>query len=302
MGKLNTQNQPDQTINHFSHPHPLNLTTNYYNNNNNPSSICSGCKLTIVSGQIYSCHFCKFFLHLKCSQKPKQIKHQFHPNHILTLLPVPIYPEGSFNCDACGKNGDGFSYHCQICNVDLHVLCASMPLSLTNSSHHHKLNLLFSPPYENAAFSCDVCKKPSSKTWLYRCGFCEFDCHLDCSNSSAQVSIQQMRTVPMVQAQTRMVQIQPMGIATPLFRPYNSMNPIMAAPLPPPPNPNLMQNYGYGVTNNRQNRMMGNGIVSNLFHGIVDGASQTAGQQLLQNLVGGGGGIDGGDFAANLFS
>ncbi|KAK3224042.1 hypothetical protein Dsin_011067 [Dipteronia sinensis] len=103
-----------------------------------------------ASGWIYTCNYCNYFLHISCSKLPQQITHPFdHQNHVLSLLPKPTYSQGLFNCDACGKQGNGFSYHCGTCNIDLHTICATMPLLLSfdptnltltfSTSHSHPL-------------------------------------------------------------------------------------------------------------------------------------------------------------------
>ncbi|XP_047340351.1 uncharacterized protein LOC124943939 [Impatiens glandulifera] len=169
MESLNLKQDEDEqtTITHFSHIHPLHLTNinNQFQTLTPSNSPCSACKLPI-SGSIYSCHICKFFLHLKCAQMPQHIKHPFdrNNNHLLSLLPVSPYPGGCFKCDACGKEGNGFSYNCGICSINLHLLCASMPLSSFHHSHQHELRLSFFPPYKNKG-----------------CDHCEFDAHLNCA-------------------------------------------------------------------------------------------------------------------------
>ncbi|CAK7331767.1 unnamed protein product [Dovyalis caffra] len=189
MGKLPAQ--PEPAIQHFSHPHPLQLS-NYQPQQTLCPASCSGCKLK-VSGWIYTCTQCNYFLHVSCSQMPQQITHPFHQYHVLSLLSTPIYPGGLFNCYACGKQGNGFSYHCGNCNIDIHTTCATMPLLFTHQSHHHQLNLTFSVPYPNQSFSCDVCHNFGCKQWLYRCNLCGFDAHLDCATAQptpAQVQTQ----------------------------------------------------------------------------------------------------------------
>ncbi|KAL6569759.1 hypothetical protein OROMI_014273 [Orobanche minor] len=113
---------------------------------------------------------------------PMKITHPFHKEHVFTLLPNPAYPEGLFNCDACGQTGKGFSYHCKPCGVDLHILCAVMPLALTCIHHPHELKLTFG----DKSFSCDICKiQVASRHWLYRCNPCGFDAHLNCARGHA---------------------------------------------------------------------------------------------------------------------
>ncbi|CAI9103217.1 OLC1v1001665C1 [Oldenlandia corymbosa var. corymbosa] len=182
--------QAETTLNHFSHPHPLQLTNNQ--NIYNSSATCSGCCLQ-VSGMIYSCRICNYFLHADCAKMPKQITHPFDKGHVLTLHSRPPYDQEGLDvyCDACGKPGQGFEYHCKICQIDLHILCAAMPLTFTNQSHPHQLNLIFSPTHLDKTFNCDVCNTLGSDHWLYRCHACDFDVHLHCRNVPVQQPVQQ---------------------------------------------------------------------------------------------------------------
>ncbi|KAJ0547171.1 putative chromatin regulator PHD family [Helianthus annuus] len=126
MGKLmhNTQ------IKHSSHPHLLQLSSNLQLQNN---ISCAGCNHSLTSSDhLYACRPCNFFLHASCSKFPELITHPSHRQHTLSLLPTSIYPGGFFRCDACTQQGTRFSYHCQICDFDLHVLCATKPLSVNH--------------------------------------------------------------------------------------------------------------------------------------------------------------------------
>ncbi|PIN25182.1 hypothetical protein CDL12_02080 [Handroanthus impetiginosus] len=181
MGRMTSEPQTEPTKTHFSHEHPLKLIT--YHQTLNLSSLCSGCKLK-PSGTIYSCTVCDYFLHKKCFEMPKKISHPFLKDHSFTLLPEPAYNEGLFNCDACGETGTGFSYHCKPCSIDLHILCAAMPLSVTHGGHVHKLELTFESPYDTKDFCCDICKSLGSNHWLYRCNLCGFDAHLNCARGA----------------------------------------------------------------------------------------------------------------------
>ncbi|KAI9169054.1 hypothetical protein LWI28_006265 [Acer negundo] len=201
MGKPTSQPEAATAIQHFSHPHPLQLS-NYQTQQTPNAALCSGCKLK-ASGWIYSCNYCNHFLHISCSKLPQQITHPFdHQNHVLSLLPKPTYSQGLFNCDASGKQGNGFSYHCGTCNIDLHTICATMPLLLIHQSHPHHLNLTFSPPYHNSLFSCEICKNMGSNEWLYRCNLCEFDalCATEKAKPPVQAPIQPAHQVQHFQA------------------------------------------------------------------------------------------------------
>ncbi|KAL3622422.1 hypothetical protein CASFOL_033833 [Castilleja foliolosa] len=193
MGKI-----IQQETTHFSHPHPLKLIP--YQQTLNLTSSCPACNLN-PSGSIYSCTPCNFFLHQKCFEMPTKITHPFHKDHTFTLLPRPAYAEGLFSCDACGQPGKGVSYHCKPCGVDLHVPCASMPLSVTRACHMHELRLTFGLPKSDTNFYCDVCMGPGgSRHWLYRCGPCGFDAHLNCA-LGFEAAVGSSRSAPPQQTQ-----------------------------------------------------------------------------------------------------
>ncbi|WZZ04711.1 uncharacterized protein LOC106358426 [Brassica napus] len=190
MGKPTAQN--NSFINHFSHPHPLQLIP--------PTSSppCSACKLTGGNGRVYSCRPCNFSLHESCSKMKQVITHPSHPSHTLTLLVTPVYDGGYFNCDGCGVNGTGFSYQCSLCDFDIHALCAYKPLSIVHNSHpQHTLKLAFHSPYgANKGFSCDICLKIGKNQWLYRCVPCEFDSHVGCINAHHPHLLQHSSSAP----------------------------------------------------------------------------------------------------------
>ncbi|XP_076904616.1 protein VACUOLELESS GAMETOPHYTES-like [Bidens hawaiensis] len=174
MGRL----EDNTPINHFCHEYPLNLQ------NSNTQATCLACDMSVSNTLFYTCVSCNFYLHKTCSNLPCILKHKSDKSHDLVLLSSPAYPEGVFNCNACDTNGTGFSYHCPDCQLDLHVVCASMPLLIDHGAHGHKLGLCFRPPYENyQGFSCDICARPGSNQWLYRCRLCDFDAHMECVTS-----------------------------------------------------------------------------------------------------------------------
>ncbi|XVF14143.1 hypothetical protein REPUB_Repub09cG0032100 [Reevesia pubescens] len=260
MGKLSH----DLHIQHFSHPHLLELTNPQVLN----ISPCSGCKLH-SSGWMYTCKPCNFTLHTACSQLPQLITHPAHPGHSLSLLPTPAYPVGYFRCDACGQQGHGFNYHCNQCDFDVHSICASKPLSLYHQSHPCQLQLFFYPPYQTKGFSCDICHQIGSNHWLYRCSICEFDVHMTCANTAATYT-----------TTTRQANIQ--------FQPRNSF--------PGPAQNNMQYRNGPVQMNNQcymqpqsQNNgaaMPGNNLMDVAVQGFVDGAAQQVGQNVAQSLMG----------------
>lgn len=279
MGKL----EHDLQILHFSHPHPLDLNSNHQTlvpNNTISSYICAGCKVPPNSSDdyIYSCNPCNFHLHKSCTKFPQQITHTSHASHPLTLLPLAVYPGGLFNCDACNRRGNGFSYHCHVCDFDLHVACASMPLSVEHYAHVHPLLLTFKNPYEAKGFSCDICSKIGSKQWLYRCGICDFDAHMHCATGAIQP--------PQPQVQFNRFQA-PVVAGRPSGGMYGKMQGQQSLP--------VMSSRPSNGIQKQQSYPGGGGLMSAALQGFVEGAAQQVGQNLMQSMMGGGGGGDGGD-------
>ncbi|KAL3622423.1 hypothetical protein CASFOL_033834 [Castilleja foliolosa] len=303
MGRPKTEPPSDQasSIVHFSHPHQLHLS--------NPQTLpqnfsCSGCKLNDAIGPIYTCNPCNFTLHLKCYQLPQQLQHPFDQSHPLTLLPRPVYPEGLFRCDACGNQGGGFSYHCGPCGIDLHTTCATLPTQFAHKCHRHHLRLHYAAPYPGNAFSCDVCNRAGSRTWIYSCcEGCEFDAHLTCVAKlvPGPAHIQQPQ-------QVRPVNYQPQHT--------NFMNPpnngaYCAPPRQQPvvmgqPQGQFTANPGYPYNNNMNKPVYGvgagsfnggglaNQVVVATAEGIASGVAQATTEAVIQGIFGGGGGGGGG--------
>ncbi|RRT67604.1 hypothetical protein BHM03_00008094 [Ensete ventricosum] len=163
---------------HFSHPHPLELTSLHQQ----PATTCAGCSRTL-SDRAYSCKACGYALHVSCAQMPQRVRHPADASHSLTLLPSG---GGSFSCNACGADGSAFFYHCGECDLNLHCSCAALPLSVVHAAHLHPLTLFFFPPYENRGFSCDVCGHPGSYQWVYSCAMCGFDAHVGCATAAEE--------------------------------------------------------------------------------------------------------------------
>ncbi|XVF77844.1 hypothetical protein PTKIN_Ptkin14bG0079700 [Pterospermum kingtungense] len=116
-------------IQHFSHQHQLVLGEQQSNENGGVR--CSGCNEPVI-GTAYSCTSCQFYLHKKCAHLPFTIHHSLHPQHVLTLLAKPPYPEGRYKCDMCHNAREGFLYHCSCCYFDLDINCAFIHPKITS--------------------------------------------------------------------------------------------------------------------------------------------------------------------------
>ncbi|XP_058080158.1 protein VACUOLELESS GAMETOPHYTES-like [Magnolia sinica] len=287
MGKLSN----DATIQHFSHPHPLELvqlSTIHF-----PASPCAGCKLK-ASSWIYACKPCNYVLHITCSQMPQLINHPSDPHHPLSLFPLPAYPEGFFNCDACSRRGNGFSYHCGVCDLDIHILCASMPLSVSHPAHHHPLNLVFFPPYESKGFSCDICENLGASHWLYRCSTCEFDAHMVCATAKPRPTVQAQNQYPQGIPQQQHQLLRP--AANPQFQapgdglrngPQQGYTPTYYVDGPS----QGIHQAGPPAGGNGP----GNSLADQTMQGFIDGTAQQAGESFMQGITGDGSGNGVGD-------
>ncbi|EYU27144.1 hypothetical protein MIMGU_mgv1a019454mg [Erythranthe guttata] len=181
---------------HFSHKHAL-----VFHQVVQGSEIhCSGCK-SAGSGNVYVCWQCSYFLHEHCFRSERSLKHPSHPLHPLTLMPSPTYPSGSFSCNSCNLDGDGFSYSCSECEFDIHVHCAlNIPITNPNPhlfhssvvcpGHKHTLTLYYSSraaANREVTFTCDVCMSLIDEmAWVYYCRKCDFGTHLDCVTSEVK--------------------------------------------------------------------------------------------------------------------
>uniref|UniRef100_A0A1D1Y6X4 Putative nucleoredoxin 1 n=1 Tax=Anthurium amnicola TaxID=1678845 RepID=A0A1D1Y6X4_9ARAE len=283
-------------IHHFSHKHPLELT------NGNPSmnagsgtASCAGCNQKLL-GWVYGCHTCDYYIDISCAQLPPQINHAAHPSHTLSLYTSPVYPEGSFDCDACGQKGTGFCFHCEDCELDLHVTCAAKPLLFMHGGHKHPLALTPASPYGERGFDCDVCGRPgSSQLWLYRCEGCQFDAHLWCVTSSAGTTCDPMAR----QQQYWLGHHRPQqGGLDQYVRRCNTSAPAgVAARTVNPGGTNRACHHGMGLPSlgiplnplQRAGRIgLGNGLAGSMVHEFMNGMAQQAGQDALQAILGGG--------------
>ncbi|KVH94689.1 uncharacterized protein LOC112517760 [Cynara cardunculus var. scolymus] len=174
---------------HFSHPHNLVIHRVY---ELSQQVNCFGCNSSCdnTTAAVHACHQCNFFLHDHCANAGRYVKHPSHKPHPLILLPYPTYAGGSFICNACGLAGKSFSYCCTLCEFDLHVGCAFMPMSVTHVTHQHKLSLFYGVPVVPRRGSnmdleyCHICRKVlEGRHWAYCCQGCDFNVHTACATT-----------------------------------------------------------------------------------------------------------------------
>ncbi|KAE8714627.1 hypothetical protein F3Y22_tig00110195pilonHSYRG00273 [Hibiscus syriacus] len=147
----------------FGHNHPM--VFNNVSSNKIKEVTCSRCGERNVS--------------FTSTRKPPEIRHPYHSNHPLVLLPKPSYKGGRALCDFCGKTCEKFIYH-RSCNLDLHVKCALLSFSIAKK----RLRELKSVPLKVLSVSaedndkevkvrCFVCGEPlvGSMHFSLDCGF-----------------------------------------------------------------------------------------------------------------------------------
>lgn len=139
-----------------------------------------------------------------------------------------------------------------------------MLLSVHHYAHTHPLTLAFFPPYDNKGFCCDVCGSLGGNHWLYRCALCEFDVHLGCG----------ARAEP--EAGTVINRGVSQRSAVGLRRPQMLLQ--------------QSQQQQQGLS-----QMGSTGeLMRRVANGLVDGATQQIGMNLVNGLFAGGGGDDAG--------
>ncbi|KAK1303949.1 hypothetical protein QJS10_CPB11g02209 [Acorus calamus] len=105
--KIKDKKQKLRTVSRLEEPCPHPELTNQSHPktpDNNDAPLCAICNHN-VSGLTYTCTTCNFHLHYSCARIPQRIRHLADPDHILTLHANPVYPNGKFQCNACGGHG-----------------------------------------------------------------------------------------------------------------------------------------------------------------------------------------------------
>ncbi|KAK1386707.1 Nucleoredoxin 1-1 like [Heracleum sosnowskyi] len=163
---------------HFSHPHNMKI----YEVKEGQTIRCSGCQRLCHNSPVVGCWHCNFFLHALCFTAEHYIeKHPSHSQHPLTLIPRPTYCSGSFICNKSGEIGTSFSYCCTLCEIDFHLHCTFLPVTVSHNSHQHDLILYKGSEGEAPDDFCKICNKSlSARHSCYYCNDCRFGAHIYC--------------------------------------------------------------------------------------------------------------------------
>ncbi|KAH7387980.1 hypothetical protein KP509_16G051800 [Ceratopteris richardii] len=132
------------------------------------------------SGPVYHCPLCTFDLHVSCVTKETLHTHFTHPEHPLDLEP-PATSVTLRACDSCTFQIRGWSFRCDQCEFDLHLLCARAPRFIRHSTHPHTLELRRRiPSVHGKTLRCSGCRGTVSGQ-VYECDRCEFRLHQACA-------------------------------------------------------------------------------------------------------------------------
>ncbi|XP_031396619.1 uncharacterized protein LOC116207691 [Punica granatum] len=168
-------NEDSVMIDHFSHPHQLKSFSIEEDSNH---ITCKACELNL-SGEIYGCLNCIFFLHKSCTELHQDLVHALHPNHFLILREKFGQSDGKFRCSCCSETSTGFVYNCEMCDFNLDIECALETLSILEAgameelqhfAHDHLLSLCYRKDYNGP--NCNACKQPVHGL-CYCCLSCE---------------------------------------------------------------------------------------------------------------------------------
>ena len=163
-----TQNYNQQP----NHPHSMIICENRKN-----FELCYfGCKHLFKEGWVYVCLHYKCLVDESCTQWPSQIKHPFHPQHLLKLL---LQPPSNCNfltsrCRACAKVLGDFTFHCSECKFNLDLCCTSLiptqsfkaipdeeEFRVQKLGHPHSLILCEKIDFVFICYTCQRCLKDS---------------------------------------------------------------------------------------------------------------------------------------------
>ncbi|XP_047319091.1 uncharacterized protein LOC124922404 [Impatiens glandulifera] len=173
-------------IKHFGHKHSLTFKEDVRNGFEDEDVLCcNGCGIEIERSGFSCCkERCSFNLHEFCASLPKEMKdypqHPQHPLILYTHSPYP-YPNSGFRCDVCKvyyPTVTSFCYHCEVCNFDVDLRCASMSFLVSSRTlHNHDLTVQLYP----ASFFCCFCSEKHREFGVsYQCKICCFWIHEQC--------------------------------------------------------------------------------------------------------------------------
>lgn len=138
---------------------------------------CDGCKQQGY-GTRYRCESsdCDYVLHESCMFNSQTATHDFYPDCTFKFSYEPRSC-GTW-CNACGKDINGFVYHCEDKDLDLHPCCLNLKNKMVIDGVKFKLN-------EKVTSKCIWCKSKTLKgksegSWSYKSKCNKYHFHVHC--------------------------------------------------------------------------------------------------------------------------
>ncbi|OMP04188.1 Protein kinase C-like, phorbol ester/diacylglycerol binding protein [Corchorus olitorius] len=158
---------------HPSHPFILQCPSR-----NLPS--CKVCEEDEYVGLFLRCSPCKLDIHIKCAWPPPIIEDRSHHDHPF----LRFFRTDMFTCNACGVDGNYFSYICPICNIQVHPNCTSLPHIIKTTRHHHRIIHKYFLQSNQKEVDCQICfTQVKTKHGSFSClkQDCNFVAHVKCA-------------------------------------------------------------------------------------------------------------------------
>ncbi|KAJ0677225.1 putative chromatin regulator PHD family [Helianthus annuus] len=144
---------------------------------------CAVCELP-SNGFAYGCIMCDFYVDINCAFIPKEMTHDAHPNHLLSIV-KPSVTQSAEYCKACKywMRRRNLVFHCPSCNFYIHVECALLlPRVIKHKCDKHPLNLRYEPAENHTSkYFCEICEDEFTPwEWFYHCNICDQSMHAAC--------------------------------------------------------------------------------------------------------------------------
>ncbi|XP_030974891.1 heat shock cognate 70 kDa protein 2-like [Quercus lobata] len=129
---------------------------------------CNGCKLDGF-GMRYRCDKCDYDLHLACMHSPPTTTHKLFKDSIFKFY-NQLPSNCKRDCDACGKQVEGFVYHCHEKDLVLHPCCCNLENELGYDGMKFHLRKTES--------KCEMCDQIKGCSYVSECG--QLNIHVSC--------------------------------------------------------------------------------------------------------------------------
>ncbi|KAI7757395.1 hypothetical protein M8C21_001924, partial [Ambrosia artemisiifolia] len=140
---------------------------------------CAVCELP-SNGFAYGCTKCNYYVDINCAFIPKEITHDSHPNHLLSIVKSPRK-----QCKACKYGTYGkLVFHCPSCDFYIDVECALLlPRIIKHKIDKHPLTLRYEPAENHIdKYFCEICEDEFDPwKWFYHCSTCAQSMHAACA-------------------------------------------------------------------------------------------------------------------------